>query len=339
LPFERLKLNVVGSRPINEDTSPDRKQGIPYRNPWSSTNTTSVKKAQLNLHLPKSVVSNQTFSRIVRPNFDNIPPPKKSVESNQTFSRIVRPNFDNIPPPKKSTVLDESPSHIVGPYTQELQDIKDMISILQLDLQEERCKRECLEEKLRKFEVYQDRQSQNTSENKWRLSETTSHDEEITQNQSFLSAPNTIKDVNKNIEELSSNFHQRLQNLDQSVLEIRSVLAKYPADGPKGDKKSLLEAGPSKDMDYNRFLYKKLERGIFPRQMSLKNAIMRSVDELLHKPWSEKTEIEAKMDQYYLDNLPPAFLQPDAVENEDREPDTDIRGMQILKRKARRKNL
>jgi hypothetical protein len=272
-----------------------------------------MKTAQLNLHLPKSIVSNQTFSRIGRSNFDVIPSQKKSVESNQTFSRTVRPNPDVIPHSKKSILLDESPSPIVGPNSQELQDIKDMILILQLDLQEERCKRECLEEKLRKIEVNQAPQSQNMPEYKWRLSEETLHDEEITQNQSILSAPNTIKDVNKNIEELRSYFHQRLQNLDQSVLEIRSILAKYPSDGPKGDKKSLLEAGPSKDKDYNKFFYKKLERGIFPRQMSLKNAIMRSVDELLYKPWSEKTEIEAMMDQYYLDNLPPALLQPDAI--------------------------
>jgi hypothetical protein len=45
---------------------------------------------------------------------------------------------------------------------------------------------------------------------------------------------------------------------------------------------------------------------------------MKSLDELLHKPWSEKTEIEVTMDQYYLDNLPPALLQPPDMENKDR---------------------
>jgi hypothetical protein len=72
--------------------------------------------------------------------------------------------------------------------------------------------------------------------------------------------------------------------LDQSLLDIRSILANNPAGGLKIDEKRLLEAGPSKDKDYNRFLYKKLERGIFPQQISLKNTIMKSLDELLHKP-------------------------------------------------------
>ena len=106
--------------------------------------------------------------------------------------------------------------------------------------------------------------------------------------------------------------------MDQSLLEIRSNLANNPVDCLNGCKKSSFGARPSNDKDYNRFLYKKLERGIFPRQISLKNAITKSVDELLHKPWAEKTEIEAIMDQYYLDNLPPALLGPDDMQNEDR---------------------
>jgi hypothetical protein len=77
----------------------------------------------------------------------------------------------------------------------------------------------------------------------------------------------------------------------------------------KAERKTSFEAGPSNDKDYDRFLYKKLERGVFPRQITLENAITKSVNELLHKPWSEKTEIEAIMDRYYLENLPPALLQ------------------------------
>ena len=66
-------------------------------------------------------------------------------------SKIPRPGIHNSPP-RTSNVYDESPCQIVGPNTQELQIIKNMIVNLQLDLQEERCKRECLEEKMRKFE-------------------------------------------------------------------------------------------------------------------------------------------------------------------------------------------
>ena len=110
----------------------------------------------------------------------------------------------------------------------------------------------------------------------------------------------------------------KFQNLDKSLVEMRSILANNLGCGLKVDKK--IEAGPSEHKDYNRFLYKKLERGIFPRQVSLKNALVKSLEELLNKPWSEKTEIESSLDQYYLDNLPPAFLQPDDRENEDQVP-------------------
>jgi hypothetical protein len=236
---------------------------------------------------------------------------------------IISPHkMPQIPPLRKGFVSNESPSHTVEPNTQEIQNIKNMILSLQLDLQEERCKREILEEKVRKFGSNLTRQSQEMPERKLCLSEIRDLDEEIPQNKSCLPALNTIKGVDEKIGELRSDLDLRLQNLDKSLIEIRSILANNPVGGPKGDKKSLLEAGPSKDKDYNRLLYKKLERGIFPRQISLKDAIIKSVDELMHKPWSEKTEIEAIMDQYYLDNLPPSFLRPDEIENENRTPGT-----------------
>lgn len=72
----------------------------------------------------------------------------------------------------------------------------------------------------------------------------------------------------------------------------------------------------SEGKDYNRFLYRKLERGGFPRQISLQNAMKISLKELLHKPQSEKTEIETLMDQYYLENLPPTFLRSVEMEHE-----------------------
>lgn len=77
-----------------------------------------------------------------------------------------------------------------------------------------------------------------------------------------------------------------------------------------------MDAQPSGEKDYNRFLYRKLERGKFPRQISLKNAMKISLKELLHKPQSEKTEIETLMDQYYLENLPPSFLRSLEMEPE-----------------------
>ncbi len=127
----------------------------------------------------------------------------------------------------------------------------------------------------------------------------------------------TIKDVDEKIGDLRSEFDLRLRSIDQSFLEIRSTLANNPVSCLKGETKTSCEARPSNDKDYNRYLYKKLERGVFPKQMTLENAITKSVNELLHKPWSEKTEIEAIMDRYYLENLPQALLQPGGIENED----------------------
>ena len=157
------------------------------------------------------------------------------------------------------------------------------------------------------------RQSHSTPERKWQLSDMRAMDEETPQNESPLPALNIAKDVECKIGDLRSEFERRLRSLDQSLLEIRSILANNLVGSLKSATGNSLEVGPSKDKDYNRFLYKKLERGVFPRQVSLKNAIMKSVGELLDKPRSEKSEIEAIMDQYYLDNLPPAFLRPDDV--------------------------
>jgi hypothetical protein len=92
------------------------------------------------------------------------------IVTNETNFSMVRPEI-HISPPKSSLVLDESPSKIVSPNTQELEDIKNMILNLQLDLQEERCKRESLEEIVRKFEGNPTQKSHKTSEREWRLTD------------------------------------------------------------------------------------------------------------------------------------------------------------------------
>jgi hypothetical protein len=235
--------------------------------------------------------------------------------------------------------MDDTPSHLAGPNTQELQYIKNIILTLEIDLQDERTKRECLEEKVRQIEGNLTRQSHERSERKWLLDDMRIPNEEIPQDQSILPARDTINDVDEKIEELRSDFDLRLRSLDKSLLEIRSILENNPIDCLKGDRKMTLGPRPSQVKDYNRFLYKKLERGVFPRQISLKNAIKHSVDELLQKPWEEKTEIEAMMDEYYLDNLPPAFLRPDDIENEDHTPMSKVPICQSSNRDPRRKIL
>jgi hypothetical protein len=266
-----------------------------------------------------------------------LPKPKSRFSVESSF-RTARPD-NNIQLPLSSLVVDESPSDIVRPNTKELRNITKMILNLQLELKEERSKRECLEEKVSKFESQQTPKSHEITERKWRLSDTQNLDEEIPKNQSFLPAPDKLKDVDQKIGELRSHFDLRLQNLDQSLLEIRSILATNPVGVPKSDKKTSLEAGRRKDKDCNRFLYKKLERGVFPGQISLKNAIIQSVDELLNKPWSEKTEIENIMDQYYLDNLPAALLQPVDKQNEDPTPMTALKTHLFLQLDSRKKIL
>jgi hypothetical protein len=195
---------------------------------------------------------------------------------------------------------------------------------LQSDLQDERVRCERLEEKVRIIEGNVTRQSHERSERKWRVSDMRIPNEEIPQDRPFLSAPIATQGFDEKIGELRSEFDLRLRSLDQSLLEILSTLSNNPVGTLKGDRKVSLRPRPSEDKDYNRFLYKKLERGVFPRQISLKSAITKSVDELLHKPWAEKTEIEDEMDQYYLDNLPQALLRPGDTEDEDHSPMTKV---------------
>jgi hypothetical protein len=122
-----------------------------------------------------------------------LPLPKSGFSKENPFQT---PRLDiNGPPSSRSIMFDESPPNAVGPNTEELQNIKNMILTLQLDLEEERCKRECLEVRLSEFEGSPLRQSHKIQERKWRLSDMQGMNEEIPQNQSFLPAPNTINDV------------------------------------------------------------------------------------------------------------------------------------------------
>jgi hypothetical protein len=228
----------------------------------------------------------------------------------------------------KSVLPNEIFYPIDGPNTQELQNVKNMILTLQLDLQEERTKREHLEEKVRNFERNLTWQSQEIPQRKYRPSEMRDLNEEISKSQIFSPSLNSTQGVDQKIAELRTDFDLRLRSLDQSLVEIRSILTSNLIGGPKGDRKMSLGVSPSEDKDYNKFLYKKLERGVFPPHISLKSAIKKSVDELVHKPWAEKTEIEALMDQYYLDSLPQGFLPADDIENDienaDRRPVTQV---------------
>jgi hypothetical protein len=75
--------------------------------------------------------------------------PESNLQDSEDIMSMKK--MPQIPPLRKPSVSNESPFHTVGPITQELQNLKNMILTLQLDLQEERCKRECLEEIVSKF--------------------------------------------------------------------------------------------------------------------------------------------------------------------------------------------
>jgi hypothetical protein len=232
---------------------------IPEIIPEETATTTPMGKMQWNLPQTKSFLPNESHFGMVRPEI-HIRPSLSIIPSNKSSPPIFEPNF------------------------QDFQNIKNMILTLQIDLQDERTKRECLEEKFRKFEGNLTRKSHETPERKWHLSEMRVSNEDILQDQSFLPARNTINDVDEKNGEFRSDFDLRLRRLEQSLLEIRSILAKSPLGYFKSYNKSSSEAGLSEDKDYNTFLYKKLERGVFPPQISLKNAITKSLGELLHKP-------------------------------------------------------
>jgi hypothetical protein len=164
----------------------------------------------------------------------------------------ILPQENIHPPPSSSPIaFKESPSNTVGPNNQELQNIKNMILTLQLDLQEERSKRKCLEEKMRKFEGDPTQKSHQIPERKLRLYDMRMLNKEIPEKKPSLPAQNTINDFDEKIAEPGSDFDLRLRSLEQSLLEIRSILANNPVGCSKGDTKTLLEAGPSKDKDYN----------------------------------------------------------------------------------------
>jgi hypothetical protein len=118
--------------------------------------------------------------------------PLSSLVKDESPFPMVRPDIHNRHP-FSSLMIDRCSPHIVEPSTQELQNIKNMISRLQLDMREERCKRECLEEKLRKFEGNLTRQSHESPKRKLRLPKKRELDDEIPQNQSFLPGPTSVR--------------------------------------------------------------------------------------------------------------------------------------------------
>ena len=81
--------------------------------------------------------------------------------------------------------------------------------------------------------------------------------------------------------------------------------------GPNYNAGSLLEDRP--DQDYNRKFYFDLERGKFPKQFHLKSAIHRALQELVEKPAEKKNPIEQRLDDLFMEYLPPKFVSSEGI--------------------------
>ena len=217
--------------------------------------------------------------------------------------------------------------------SQKIEIISKMVLSLQIDLQSERSRREILEEKVKKLENNSTKPSTKKPEDNFPMPSRGSIETDWVDSQKILNglgspemitrfdSPERIKGIDEKMKEFRSEYDLKLRSLNQNLSEMQSVLAKKSGQGPGENKRSLIGVSgevtqQSEGKDYNRFLYRKLERGGFPRQISLQNAMKISLKELLHKPQSEKTEIETLMDQYYLENLPPTFLRSVEMEHE-----------------------
>jgi hypothetical protein len=60
--------------------------------------------------------------------------------------------------------------------------------------------------------------------------------------------------------------------------------------------------------DYSKSLYYDMERGKFPEKFHLKSAIHRALGELVMKPSHKKNPIEQRLDDLFLEYLPPKFM-------------------------------
>jgi hypothetical protein len=177
--------------------------------------------------------------------------PEPNLQDSQF--EIPSENRTNIPATAKPIASDKTPVGTIEPNTQELKNIKNMILILQLELQEERSKREILEEKMRKLEGHSAPPSLVRLDSELQLSdnpglktlpEIPGLNSDGIKNQPLLNPLNRTKSIHEKIGDLSHEFDLKFRNLDNSLTEMRSILANYLSCGLKGDKK--IEAGPSK---------------------------------------------------------------------------------------------
>ena len=104
---------------------------------------------------------------------------------------------------------------------------------------------------------------------------------------------------------LSSQVEDRFKWLGSEVQDLKQ------GSRPNYKAGSLLEDRP--DRDYNRKFYLDLERGKFPKQFHLKSAIHRALQELVEKPAEKKNPIEQRLDDLFMEYLPPKFVSSEGI--------------------------
>lgn len=101
----------------------------------------------------------------------------------------------------------------------------------------------------------------------------------------------------------NDSLKSRMDDLENSIFNMRVDLA--------GNEKSNWQSN-SEDVsqEYNSQFYFDLERGKFPKQSHLESAIGRALNELVSKPLESKNPIEQRLDDLFLEYLPPRFKGP-----------------------------
>jgi hypothetical protein len=100
---------------------------------------------------------------------------------------------------------------------------------------------------------------------------------------------------------LPTSWEERVAEIEARMGELKLKLDFEETPGER-----LERVGMSQD--YSKDLYYELERGKLPEQFHLKSAIHRALGELISKPSHKKNPIEQRLDDLFLEYLPPKFM-------------------------------
>jgi hypothetical protein len=108
--------------------------------------------------------------------------------------------------------------------------------------------------------------------------------------------------------DLPGEWADRFRDLEARMGELKQKVD-FDLEETAGER--LERVGMSQD--YSKSLYYDMERGKFPEQFHLKSAIHRALGELISKPSHKKNPIEQRLDDLFIEYLPPKFLNSTTV--------------------------